>query len=91
MGQRDLKTKEFSKGKPSENSLFTFNGSGEIGKSHLIKTICQSVSEVLQYVGGSPDKQLVLILEPTGFARITVHIRQFECCLIRNFIISNTF
>lgn len=75
MGQRDLKTKEFSKGKPSENFLFTFNGSGKIGKSHLIKTICQSVSEVLQYLGGSPDKQRVLILEPTGFASITVHIR----------------
>ena len=74
MGQRDLKTKEFSKGKPSENFLFTFNGSGKIGKSHLIKTICQSVSEVLQYLGGSPDKQRVLILEPTGFASITVHI-----------------
>ena len=39
----------------------------------VIKTIYQSVSKVLQYHGGSPDKQRVLILAPTGVASINVN------------------
>ena len=49
------------------------SGSGGVGKSHLIKTIYQSVSKELQYHGGSPDKQRVLILVPTGVASINVN------------------
>ena len=49
------------------------SGSGGVGKSHLMKTIYQSVSKVLQYHGGSPDKKRVLILTPTGVASINVN------------------
>ena len=49
------------------------SGSGGVGKSHLIKTIDQIVSKVLQYHGGSPDQQRVLILAPTGVASINVN------------------
>ena len=49
------------------------SGSGGVGKSHLIKTIYQSVSKVLQYHGGSPDKQRVLNLAPTGVTSINVN------------------
>ena len=61
--------------KPFNLFLFGFEG---VGKSHLIKIIYQSVSKVLQYDGGSPDKPSVLILAPTGVASvnensITIH------------------
>ena len=49
------------------------SGSGGVGKSHLIKTIYQSVSKVLQYNGGSPDKPCILILAPIGVASINVN------------------
>ena len=48
------------------------SGSGGVGKSHLIKTIYQSVSKVLQYHGGLSHKPRVLILAPTGVASINV-------------------
>ena len=49
------------------------SGFGGVGKSHLIKTIYQSVSKVFQYHGGSPDKQRVLILAPNGVSSINVN------------------
>ena len=41
-------------------------GRGGCGKSHLIKTVYQSVSKLLLYHGESPDKPRVLLLVPTG-------------------------
>ena len=49
------------------------SGSSGVGKSHLIKTIYQSVPKVLQYHGGSPDKPRILILAPTDVASINVN------------------
>ena len=49
------------------------SGSGGVGKSHLIKTIYQSVPKVLQYHGGSPDKPRILIHAPTDVASINVN------------------
>ena len=72
MGQRDCETKEFSKTKPREPLNLFLSGSGRVGKSHLFKIIYQSVSKVLQYPDGSPDKQRVLILAPTGVSSINV-------------------
>ena len=46
------------------------SGSDGIGKSHLIKTIFQSVSKALQYHGSLPDKPRVLLLTPTGLTSI---------------------
>ena len=43
------------------------SGFGGVCKSYLIKTIYQSVSKVLQYHGGSPDKS------PNGIASIDVN------------------
>ena len=73
MGQRESEAKEFSKAKPHETFQFILSGSGGVDKSHLIKTIYQSVSKVLQYHGGSPDKPRVLVLAPTGVASINVN------------------
>ena len=49
------------------------SGSVGVGKSHLIKTICQSVITLLQYHCRSPEKPRVLILAPTGVASINVN------------------
>ena len=49
------------------------SGSGGFGKSHLIKPIYQSVSKLLQYHGGSPDKPRPLIFAPTDVASINVN------------------
>ena len=49
------------------------SGSAGVGKSHLVKTIHQAVSKLLQYHGTSPVKPRVLILAPTGVASINVN------------------
>ena len=49
------------------------SGSAGVGKSHLVKTIHQAVSKLLQYHGTSPEKPRVLILAPTGVASINVN------------------
>ena len=46
--------------------------SGGTGKSHLIKTICQSVSKELSYHGGDPDKSRTLLLGPTGILAVNI-------------------
>ena len=56
----------------SPSNLFS-SESGGVGKSHSIKTIYQSVSKMLQYHGGSPDKPRILILGLTGVASINVN------------------
>ena len=47
-------------------------GGGGCGKSHLIKTVYQSVSKLLLYHGDSPDKPRVLLLAPTGVSTIKI-------------------
>ena len=49
------------------------SGSGGVGKSHLIKTIHQSVKKLLQYDYGSPGKPQVLIVAPTAVAIININ------------------
>ena len=51
--------------------LFLSN-SGGVGKSHLIKTVYQSVSKY-QYHGGSTQKLQVLILAPIGVASTNIN------------------
>ena len=73
MGQRDCEAK--SSVKPNlvkPFNLFLFR-SARVGKSHLIKTIYQSISKVPQYHVGSPDKPRVLILASTDVASINVN------------------
>ena len=52
--------------------LFLTGGSG-CGKSHLIKTVYQSVSKLLLYRGERPDKPRVLLLAPTGDSSININ------------------
>ena len=49
--------------------IFLTGGAG-VGKSHLIKTIYMSISKVLMYKGGHPEKPSILLLAPTGVAAI---------------------
>ena len=49
------------------------SGSAGVGKSHLVKTIYQAVSKLLQYHDTSSEKPRVLILAPTGVASINVN------------------
>ena len=62
------KVKQKSSIKTNAAKPFNLFISGSVGvrKSHLIKTIYTSVTKLLQYHGGSPEKLQVLILEPTG-------------------------
>ena len=52
------KVKQKSSIKPKAVKPFNLfiSGSGGVGKSHLIKTIYQSVAKLLQYHGGYPEK-----------------------------------
>ena len=73
MGKGHCEAKDFSKTKHRETSFnLSLTEYGGVGKSHLIKTIYQSVSKVLQYHGGSPHKLCVLILASTGVTSINV-------------------
>ena len=47
-------------------------GGAEVGKSHLIKTIYKSFSEVLMYKGGHTEILRILLLAPTGVAAIHI-------------------
>ena len=47
-------------------------GGGGVGKSHLLTTIYHSVTKVLLYRSGEPDKKRVLVLAPTGVAAINI-------------------
>ena len=57
------------------------SGSGGVGKSHLIKTIYQSASKLLQRHGGSMEKSRVLILAPTGVASININGKTIHSAL----------
>jgi len=48
-------------------------GGGGVGKSHLLTTIYHSVTKVLMYRSGQPDKKRILVLALTGVAAINVN------------------
>ena len=48
-------------------------GGGGVGKSHLLTTIYNSVTKVLSYKNGHPDKKKILVLAPTGVASININ------------------
>ena len=51
-----MKQKSSIKPKAVKPFNLFISGSGGVGKSHLIKTIYDSVTKLLQYHGGSPEK-----------------------------------
>ena len=51
--------------------IFLTGGAG-LGKSYLMKTIFISVSKLLSFRGGDPEKPRILILAPTGLAAINI-------------------
>ena len=54
-------------------SFHTFLTEGDgVGKSYLIKTIYMSISKVLMYKGGHPEKPRIFLLAPTGVAAINI-------------------
>ena len=48
-------------------------GGAGVRKSQLIKTIHMSLSKVLIYKGGDPEKPRILLLAPTGVAAININ------------------
>ena len=75
---KNLSSKTIKNIKPFH--IFFTEGAG-VGKSHLIKTIYMSISKVLIYKGGHPEKPRILLLAPTGAAAIyidgtTIHTAQ---------------
>ena len=45
-------------------------GSGDTGKSHLVKVIYNAISKILLYQG--PEKSRVLLLSPTGISAVYI-------------------
>ena len=72
-GKEKVKQKRSIKPKAVKPFNLFKSSSGGVRKSHLIKTIYQSETKLLQYHGGSPEKPRVLILAPTGVASINVN------------------
>ena len=68
-----VKQKRLIKPKAVKPFNLFISGSGGVRKSHLMKTICLSVTRLLQYHGGSPEILRVLILASTGPASIKVN------------------
>ena len=55
------------------NPLHLFiSGSGGVGKSHLIKTLYQTLTKLFCYCNGDPNKPKVLLLAPTGVAAVNI-------------------
>ena len=87
MGKGDYRKQKSSKNSETIEPFDLFlSGSAGVAKSHLVKTIHQAVSKLLQYHRTSPDKPRVLILAQTGVARInvngtTIHFAlNLSCC-----------
>ena len=51
--------------------IFLTGGAG-LGKSYLMKNIFISVSKLLSFRGGDPEKPRILILAPTGLTAINI-------------------
>ena len=47
-------------------------GGAEVGKSYIFKAIFMSISKLLSFKGGDPEKPRILILPPTGVAAINI-------------------
>ena len=73
---KEVKIKKYIDPKP----IYLFiTGGGEVGKSHLIKTIYMSFNKVTMYKGVDPEKSRILLLAPTGVAEVhingpTIHV-----------------
>ena len=68
-----VKQKRLIKPKAVKPFNLFISGSGGVRKSHLMKTICLSVTGLLQYHDSSPEIRRVLILASTGLASINVN------------------
>ena len=73
MAKEAVKQRSSKKPEAAKPFHLFLSGSGGVGKSHLIKTVYQSVSKLLQYHGGSLEKSQFLILAPTGVASININ------------------
>ena len=97
MGKGDYKKQKSSKNYETIEPFDLFlSGSAGVGKSHLVKTIHQVVSKLLQYHGTFPEKPRLLILVQTGVATInvngaTIHFAlNLPCCSKLNPLDANT-
>ena len=70
--------REYTKNRPSLmpsviKPLYLFiTGNGGCGKSHLAKTVYQSLTKTLSYHTGEPEKPKLLVLSPTGVSAVNV-------------------
>ena len=48
------------------------SGSGETGKSHLVKVLYNAISKTLLYNCKDPEKQRVLLLGPTRISEVNI-------------------
>ena len=48
------------------------SGSGETGKSHLVKAIYKAISKILLYHSKDPYKSRVVLLGPTGISAVNI-------------------
>ena len=56
MGKRKSETEKLNQTQGSETINLFISASGGVGKTHLVKTIYQSITKLLQYHGGPPEK-----------------------------------
>ena len=57
------------------------SGTGDTGKSHLVKSTCNTVSEILPINCKKTDKPRVLLLGPTGISAINIGETTIHCTL----------
>ena len=68
---KNLSSKTIKNIKPFH--IFLTGGAG-VGKSHLIKTIYMSISKVLMYKGGHPEKPRIPLMGPTSVGVAAINI-----------------
>ena len=61
-----------SNGHNVEPIYIFFSGSGDTGKSHLVKVIYNAISKTLLYHRKDPDKPRVLLLGPTRISVVNI-------------------